>query len=68
MQNVLEPPAIERVPEIGALKQQLSDAGAIAAQMSGSGSAVFGLFRTEAEAKAAVPKIDAPFVQYVHSL
>ncbi len=68
MQNVLEPPAIERVPAIGALKQQLTDAGAIAAQMSGSGSAVFGLFRTEAEAKAAVPQIDAPFVQYVHSL
>lgn len=68
MQNVLEPPAIELVPEIGDLKRQLSDAGALAAQMSGSGSAVFGLFRTEEEAKAAVEKIDAPFKMYVHTM
>lgn len=68
MQNVLEPPAIELVPEIGALKKQLADAGALAAQMSGSGSAVFGLFRSEAEAQAAKERIDAPFVRVVSSL
>ncbi len=68
MQNVLEPPAIALVPEIGALKQQLLDAGALAAQMSGSGSSVFGLFRTAQEADAALEKIDAPFKQAVHSL
>ena len=32
-------------PEIGAIKQQLYDMGAVYAAMSGSGSAVFGLFR-----------------------
>ena len=32
-------------PEIGAIKQQLYDLGAVYAAMSGSGSAVFGLFR-----------------------
>ncbi len=68
MQNVLEPPAIALVPEIGVLKEQLLKAGALAAQMSGSGSSVFGLFPDESSAKAAVACIDAPFVQYVSSL
>lgn len=45
MINDLEPPVVRRHPEIGALKTALRDAGAIAAAMSGSGSAVFGLFR-----------------------
>jgi 4-diphosphocytidyl-2-C-methyl-D-erythritol kinase len=34
-------------PEIGAIKQQLYSLGAVYAAMSGSGSAVFGLFREE---------------------
>ena len=34
-------------PEIGAIKQQLYDLGAVYAAMSGSGSSVFGLFRDE---------------------
>ncbi len=34
-------------PEIGAIKQHLYDLGAVYAAMSGSGSAVFGLFREE---------------------
>ena len=34
-------------PEIGAIKQQLSSLGAVYAAMSGSGSAVFGLFRED---------------------
>ena len=68
MQNVLEAPAISLVPEIGALKEQLISAGALAAQMTGSGSTVFGLFRSEEDANAAIPLIDAPFKQVVHSL
>jgi 4-diphosphocytidyl-2-C-methyl-D-erythritol kinase len=69
MQNVLEPAAIELVPEIGILKQKLLDAGAIAAQMTGSGSAVFGLFGTEDAAKAALPAVsDAAFSTVCHSL
>ena len=68
MQNVLEPPARMLVPEIGALIEQLRAAGALAAQMTGSGSAVFGLFRTAEDAKAALEWIDAPFKEYVYSL
>ena len=34
-------------PEIGDIKQRLYDLGAVYAAMSGSGSAVFGLFRNE---------------------
>ena len=48
MVNDLEPPVIRRHQEIAALKVQLREAGATAAAMSGSGSAVFGLFRSRA--------------------
>ena len=46
MINDLEPPVVRRHPEIADIKDQLRGGGAIAAAMSGSGSAVFGLFRT----------------------
>ena len=42
--NVFEPLAIQRVPEIGKIKQQLKQYGALNAQMTGSGSAVYGIF------------------------
>ena len=52
--NDLEPPVLRRHPEIGAIKAALREAGAVASAMSGSGSAVFGLFRTRpAAARAA---------------
>jgi 4-diphosphocytidyl-2-C-methyl-D-erythritol kinase len=51
MINDLEPPVVRRHPEIGALKTALREAGAVAAAMSGSGSAVFGLFRSRTAAK-----------------
>jgi 4-diphosphocytidyl-2-C-methyl-D-erythritol kinase len=54
MINDLEPPVVRRHPEIGAIKQQLRELGATAAAMSGSGSAVFGLFRSRAAAERAV--------------
>lgn len=69
MQNVLEPAAIELVPEIGVLKQKLLDAGAIAAQMTGSGSAVFGLFETKEAAENALPAVsEAAFSTVCYSL
>ncbi len=46
MINDLEPPVVRRHPEIGDYKVQLREGGAVASAMSGSGSAVFGLFRT----------------------
>lgn len=56
MVNDLEPPVMRRHPEIGEIKAALKGAGAVAASMSGSGSAVFGLFRTRpAAAKALKP-------------
>ncbi len=45
--NDFEGPAFRQHPELAAIKQQLYDLGAVYAQMSGSGSAFFGLFRNE---------------------
>ena len=50
MVNDLEAPVVRRYPEIGEIRGVLKESGAIAASMSGSGSAVFGLFRTRAAA------------------
>lgn len=57
MINDLEPPVVRRHPEIGALKSAMRDAGAVAAAMTGSGSAVFGLFRTRGAASAAARRV-----------
>ncbi|MBQ6146353.1 MAG: 4-(cytidine 5'-diphospho)-2-C-methyl-D-erythritol kinase, partial [Clostridia bacterium] len=54
MENALEAPAIGLVPEIGEIKAALLQRGALAACMTGSGSAVFGLFETEEQAQAAL--------------
>jgi len=57
MINDLEPPIARRHPEIDQMKAALRRAGALAAAMSGSGSAVFGLFQRRGEAAAAVEKL-----------
>lgn len=44
LRNDLEPPVTRHHPTIARLKHALLDAGAVCAAMSGSGSAVFGLF------------------------
>jgi 4-diphosphocytidyl-2-C-methyl-D-erythritol kinase len=54
MINDLEPPVMRRHPEIGPIRGALREAGAVAAAMSGSGSAVFGLFRTRPAAARAL--------------
>ena len=54
MINDLEPPIARRHPEIDQMKAALRRAGALAAAMSGSGSAVFGLFQRRTDAAAAV--------------
>ena len=54
MINDLEPPVVRRHPEITTLKASLREAGAVASAMSGSGSAVFGLFRSRAAAARSV--------------
>ncbi|MGZ8532541.1 MAG: 4-(cytidine 5'-diphospho)-2-C-methyl-D-erythritol kinase, partial [Candidatus Binatia bacterium] len=45
--NDLEQVAIRRYPEIGRVKTKLSLAGAVAVLMSGSGSSVFGVFKSK---------------------
>lgn len=67
--NALEEPAIRLVPEIAALKERLEENGAVKACMTGSGSAVFGLFRTAAEAEAAAGRMqDVPFCAAAESV
>lgn len=44
-------------PEIAAIRRELLSSGAVAAGLSGSGSAVFGLFNSEREARAARGKM-----------
>ena len=44
LRNDLEVPVVRHHPAIGRIRQALLDAGAAFAAMSGSGSAVFGLF------------------------
>lgn len=51
--NQFEPICIHEVPEIGKIKKSLLKSGAYTAQMSGSGSAVFGIFTSENEAMKA---------------
>ena len=54
MINDLEAPIARHHPEIDQMRTALRRAGALAAAMSGSGSAVFGLFQKRADALAAV--------------
>lgn len=49
MENVLE--QSEGSPEVARIRQKLLDTGALAARMTGSGSAVFGVFREESAAR-----------------
>jgi 4-diphosphocytidyl-2-C-methyl-D-erythritol kinase len=58
--NDLEAPVAARHPEIGLAKRRLHRAGAAMAQMSGSGSAVFGLFSDVPTADAAARRLVHP--------
>ncbi len=57
--NDLEAVSCGLRPEIREAVDALRDLGACCAQMSGSGSAVFGVFREKAEADAALARIRA---------
>ncbi len=60
--NALERAAIRLLPEIDKEIQQLKRLGAIYARMSGSGSAVYGVFETEEAAKRAQGMIPGSFI------
>ncbi len=53
MRNDFERVVFQQHPQLAALKQRLIKAGATTALMSGSGSSVFGLFRTKEDARRA---------------
>jgi len=53
LENDLEPVTAARFPVVTRIKAALSHAGAEGALMSGSGPSVFGVYRSEARAKAA---------------
>lgn len=52
--NDLAPVTEGLVPEVGALGEQLLEAGALGAAMSGTGTAVYGIFGSGVEARVAV--------------
>lgn len=50
------------VVEVGGLEEELQNSGSLGVTMSGSGTAIFGVFISEAEARAAAEGLRAPFV------
>ena len=67
--NALQDPAQSLLPEIASLVERLKTAGALGASMTGSGSAVFGLFSSETAAREAANRFaDIPFVCVCRSL
>jgi 4-diphosphocytidyl-2-C-methyl-D-erythritol kinase len=60
--NDLAPVTKAMVPEVADLERGLLEAGALGAAMTGSGTAVYGLFADEDAAARAGQSIDAPFV------
>lgn len=63
LDNDLAPVTEILVPEVGELREALVRAGALGAAMSGSGTAVYGLFGSEAAARAAKGGTGAPFAE-----
>ncbi len=57
MFNAMEAPVSWRYPEIGRMKRTLLENGAMTAMMTGSGSAVFGVFREETAARQAADAV-----------
>jgi 4-diphosphocytidyl-2-C-methyl-D-erythritol kinase len=58
--NDLEPPVARRHPELAGLPRKLRKLGAFHAAMSGSGSAVYGLFETSVAARLAARQLAGP--------
>src|SRR5205807_1564122 len=56
-ENDFEAVVFEQHPALGVLKKKLMRAGASAAMMTGSGSALFGLFRTREGAARAIESL-----------
>lgn len=59
--NGLAPATRKVLPEVEKLEEGLLRAGALGAAMTGSGTAVYGIFGSEDEARSAVREVQAPF-------
>jgi len=59
--NDLAPVTAALVPEVAELRRKLLDAGALGASMSGSGTAVYGLFDGEEAARNSAQRSGVPF-------
>jgi len=66
--NDLEPSVVTRTPEVGGLIERLRAAGALAAAMTGSGAACFGLFAGEEQALKAREAVAPARAWYVTDL
>ena len=66
--NDLEPSVVARKDKVGALLDRVRSAGALAAAMTGSGAAVFGVFASEAGAMAARGAVAPARAWYVTDL
>jgi 4-diphosphocytidyl-2-C-methyl-D-erythritol kinase len=60
--NDLERVTARFVPEVETCREELLRLGALGAAMSGSGTAVYGIFSTEEDAEIAKGEVDVPFV------
>jgi 4-diphosphocytidyl-2-C-methyl-D-erythritol kinase len=60
--NDLAPVTEDFVPEVRVLKRQLLRAGSIGVAMSGTGTAVYGIFASEESARAVEGALRSPFV------
>ena len=68
-ENSFEPPVFEVFPRLRHLKEKLLQYGAAAAVMSGSGSSLFGLFRSIEVARSAAEVMQEKDVDvHVHAL
>ncbi|MBI5846583.1 MAG: 4-(cytidine 5'-diphospho)-2-C-methyl-D-erythritol kinase [Nitrospirae bacterium] len=66
--NDLELPVLKAYPEIGRIKELLLRQGAVISAMSGSGSTVFGVFRTEEDARNASKSMGGYWCRAVKTL
>jgi 4-diphosphocytidyl-2-C-methyl-D-erythritol kinase len=67
LENGLEPAALSLRPELGQTLERLRAAGALAAQVTGSGPTAFGLFPDRDAAAAAAARIDGGIVAEARS-
>jgi len=66
--NDFENLVFSKYAEIGEIKKQISDSGAVFASLSGSGSAVFGLYDSLDEAKNGEEKLGKKYRSYILDL